>query len=66
MQEELLRKIEEQEKKLDAIYVSVEKLRSYFKWTLIITVLTVVLPLIAIAIILPMVFGTLSSAYGIS
>ncbi len=65
MEEQLLQKIEEQQKKIDAIYVSVEKLRSYFKWTLIITVVTVVLPILALGFALPMLLSTLSSAYGI-
>ncbi len=52
-------------KRMDDIYVSVEKARKYFLWTLIITVATVVLPLIALAFILPWFVKTMSSAYGI-
>lgn len=63
MEQELLQKLAEQEKKIDAIYVSVEKLRKYFLWTLIITGVTFVLPLIAIAVILPWFISTMSSAY---
>jgi hypothetical protein len=65
MQEEILQKIEEQEKQLDAIYISVEKLRKYFKWTLIITVVTVALPLIALIVVLPWFLSIITSAYGI-
>ena len=61
--EEILRKIEEQQTKLDAIYVSVEKLRKYFLWTLIVTVATVLVPLIAVVIILPSLLSTVSSLY---
>lgn len=64
MEQELLNKLEEQEKKIDAIYVSVEKTRKYFQWTLIITVVTIVLPIVAIIILLPWLMNTFTSAYG--
>ncbi len=41
------------EAKIDAIYVSVEKTRKYFMWTLIITVALFVLPLIGLAFAIP-------------
>ena len=53
MEEEILKKIEEQDKKLDDIYKSVEKMRKYFLWTLIITVALFVLPLIGLAFVIP-------------
>jgi len=46
MNNEVLKKIEANERKLEEIYVSVEKTRKYFLWTLIITVIMIVLPLI--------------------
>ncbi len=61
--EEIIKKIEEQQAKIDAIYVSVEKLRKYFLWTLIVTVATVLVPLIAVVIILPSLLSTMSSLY---
>jgi len=61
--DEILKKLEEQDKKIDSIYVSVEKTRKYFLWTLIITIATVVLPIIALIILLPWLMNTLSSAY---
>jgi type IV secretory pathway component VirB8 len=63
--DELIKKIEEQQVKIDAMYISVEKLRKYFLWTLIITGVTILLPLVAIAFILPSLINTLGSAYGI-
>lgn len=63
--EELLKKIEEQQIKIDAMYVSVEKLRKYFLWTLIITIATIVLPIVAMMLILPSLLSTLSGAYGL-
>ncbi|KKQ51224.1 MAG: hypothetical protein US70_C0021G0015 [Parcubacteria group bacterium GW2011_GWD2_38_11] len=62
--EELLKKLEEQQIKIDAMYVSVEKLRKYFLWTLIVTIVTVVAPLIILTIALPFMMSAISSAYG--
>jgi len=61
--EEILRKLTEQEVKIDAMYVSVEKLRKYFLWTLIITIVTVVLPLVAIIFAVPFLIGTVTAIY---
>lgn len=63
--EELLKKLEEQQEKIDAIYSSVEKMRRYFLWTFIIIVSTIVLPLVILAFVLPSIITTLTSAYGI-
>jgi hypothetical protein len=63
--EELIKKLEEQQVKIDAMYVSVEKLRKYFLWTLIITIVTIALPIIAMMFILPSLLNTLSGAYGL-
>jgi len=56
--------LEAMSQRIEQIYVSVEKTRKYFMWTLIITVVTIVLPLIALIIIIPIVFRTYSSALG--
>lgn len=63
MEQEILKKIEEQEKKIDAIYTSVEKTRKYFLWTLIVSVVTVVLPIIGLVILIPWFLKMMSSAY---
>jgi hypothetical protein len=60
--EDLLKKIEEQDRKLDAIYLSVEKTRAYFKWSLILTAVFLVLPLVGIAFIAPFFLRTLNMA----
>ena len=62
--EELIKKIEEQEKKIDAIYASVEKLRKYFLWTLIVTAVTVIVPLIIFLFAIPLLMSTFSGIYG--
>ena len=53
MEEEILKKLQEQDKKLSDIYRSVERTRKYFLWTLIITVVMFVLPLIGLVFVIP-------------
>jgi type IV secretory pathway component VirB8 len=53
MPPELIKKIEDQQAKIDQVYISVEKTRKYFLWTLIITVALFVLPLIGLVFALP-------------
>ena len=65
MEEDIIKKIELQGMRIEEIYKSVEKTRKYFLWSMIITVGTIVLPLLAILAILPWLFKTLTSAYGI-
>lgn len=65
MDPELATRLDAQEQKLDAIFVSVEKTRKYFQWTLIATIITFVLPLIGIVAILPWFVNTMLSAYTI-
>lgn len=43
----------EMKEKLEKIYVSVEKTRKYFLWTMIITIVLVVLPLIGFMFAIP-------------
>ncbi|MFA5926500.1 MAG: hypothetical protein WC831_06300 [Parcubacteria group bacterium] len=52
----------EMQKRIEEIYVSVEKTRKYFQWTLIITIATIVLPLIGLAFVIPFFMRTLSSS----
>lgn len=60
MEEEILKKFEAQDKKLDDIYRSIEKMRKYFLWTLIITVSMIVLPLIGLIFVIPMFLQSLN------
>ena len=53
-------KLEEHSQKLDKIYTSVEKTRKYFLWTLIATVVFLVLPLVVFLFILPTILSTLT------
>ena len=62
MEQEILRKIEEMEKKIEAVYQSAEKTRKYFLWTLIITAVVIILPLIAMLFVIPQFLNTYSPA----
>lgn len=58
--------LEEQQKKIDAIYSSVEKTRKYMLWTVIGTVVVFVLPLLVAAIFLPSaISGYMSTLSGL-
>ncbi len=57
MDEEIFKKIQAQEEKLDKIWRSVEKTRKYFLWTLIATLVTFVLPLIILLAALPKIIS---------
>lgn len=41
------------EEKIDKIYVSVEKTRKYFFWTMVISIVVVVLPAIGLVFVIP-------------
>lgn len=48
--------------KLNAIYVSVEKTRKYFQWTLIISVAVIVIPLLGLIVVIPQFLSTIRSS----
>lgn len=56
----LVAEVGEQAKRLDAIFVSTEKTRKYFLWTLIVTGVMVALPLIGLVFAVPFYLQTLS------
>lgn len=58
--EEILKKLEEQNKKLDAIYKSSESTRKYFLWTLVAGVVFLVLPLVGLVFVVPFFLQTLN------
>jgi CHASE3 domain sensor protein len=63
MEEEILKKIEEQEKKLEEIYHSVERTRKYFLWTLIVTVALIILPLLGLMFVIPKFLSVYTSSF---
>lgn len=65
MEQDLQARLEAIEKKVDEVYVSAEKTRKYFLWTVIIAVAVTVLPLIGLAFTLPSIISGYSSALGL-
>lgn len=57
-----MKKLEEQEIKIEAIWKSVEKTRKYFLFTMISSIVMVVLPLIGLLIAIPIMLNTLSTS----
>lgn len=53
MEPELPQRLAALESKVDAMYASVEKLRKYFLWTGIITIVLFVVPLIGLMLVIP-------------
>lgn len=54
-----------QEEVLLEILENTRKTKNYMKWQLIITVALVVLPLLAVAVVLPMVLNAVGSIYDV-
>jgi len=52
-EKEILEKLEENKKRIEEVYVSVEKTRKYFLWALVINVVVIVLPFIGLLIMIP-------------
>jgi hypothetical protein len=65
MEPEIKARLEEMEKKLSAIYKSVEKTRKYFLAVLWVTIILFVLPLIGLFFAIPAFLSSYSSALGI-
>lgn len=57
--DEILKKLVELEQKIDAIYKSAEKTRKYFMWTLILSVVFLVLPLIGLIFVIPQLLNSI-------
>lgn len=54
-----------QEEKLNAVVVSVDKMRKYFMWTFIITIVALLLPLLGILALVPWLLRVMGSAYSV-
>ena len=64
MENETKIKLVELEKKIDAIYLSTEKTRKYFLWTLIITSVLFILPLVGLVFVIPAFISNYSNVLG--
>ncbi|MCX6761320.1 MAG: hypothetical protein NTY33_00525 [Candidatus Moranbacteria bacterium] len=65
MDPQLEQKLASQDQKLDKIYASIEKMRKYFFWTMIVTIGMIVLPIIALIAVIPWFLSVMGSAYNI-
>ena len=63
MDEDIKKRFDAQDESLQKIYVSVEKTRKYFRWTLIISVVVIILPLLGLAAIIPKFLSTYTSSF---
>lgn len=59
--QEFQRRMDEMEKKLDAVYASSEQMRKFFLWTVIVSIAVFVLPLIGLLFAVPSFISTYSS-----
>ena len=53
MEQEIIEKLNAQEVKIDKMYASVEKMRKYFLWGFILTIVFFIVPLIGLLFALP-------------
>jgi len=61
MEQEIIQKLGELEKKLDENTKIARQMRQYFFWTLIISVAVILLPLIGLLFVLPQFISTYSN-----
>ena len=64
MEQDIQKKLEEQNAKLDAIFASVEKTRKYFRLTVWITAVVIVLPVVGLIIAIPRFINTYTNLLG--
>lgn len=64
MDEEIKKRLDAQDELLQKIYISSEKMRKYFLWTLIITLALFVLPLIGLIFVIPKFLSIYTSGLG--
>lgn len=60
---DLQSKIEELEQKMDRLQKSIDRLNKIFFWTLVITLVLFVLPLLGLLFVIPQFLSTFTSAY---
>lgn len=64
MEQEILKKLEEQQQKLDEISRSLGRIRKYFFWILVGSIAMIVLPLIGLGFAIPQFLNIYSSMGG--
>lgn len=63
MEQEILKKLEEQEKKIDEIHTVTEKIRKYFLISMWLTIIFFVLPLVVLVFMLPILINSYLSMF---
>jgi hypothetical protein len=63
MDPQIEQKLAEQDRKLDLIYTSIKKMHKYFFWTMMITIATIVLPLLALIVVIPWFLSVMAKVY---
>ena len=61
-EQEILKRLEANDEKLERIWQSVEKTRKYFLWILVITAAAIVIPAIGLVFAIPQLLSTYSTA----
>ena len=64
MDSDIIKKLEENSAKLDAIYRSAEKTRKYILWTAIVSLALFILPMIGLLFAIPSYLKTISAVSG--
>ena len=67
MQEEIIEQLVAQDERLEKIFLSVEKTKKYFFWTLINSIITIIffiLPLLGLTFVIPQLLSMNSSSLG--
>ena len=64
MEQDTNKKLAELEEKIEKIYISVEKTRKYFFWTMIITIVLFTLPAIGLVFAIPSFLNSYTQVLG--
>ena len=64
MEQDILKKLDEQAEKIGEIQKSIQGIKKYFLWMFILKTLLIVIPLIALIFAIPWLMNIFSSAYG--
>ena len=64
MEEETKKRLDEQDELLKKIYISTEKTRKYFLWTLIASLVVFILPLIGMIFVIPKFLSVYTTGMG--
>ncbi len=65
MDKELLEKIQAQEKKLDEIHKSLERMRRYFFWKFVAMAIIIMLPIIGVSFLIPKFLSNICESLGL-